>query len=186
MLGGSSNLFNAHIVKIIKQLDARRILELGCGTGKFSNLISNPNIDITAVQKLFNPGDEQLLHQAGYKKIIDMDILDYFRVGFDEQYDAVVILDVIEHFLLGDALSILTFALYRANWVLVAWPSKHPQMGEIHAFDRHRCSLEIKDLTSHFDVVFYSQTGFAQVHFLHRYHLVLMRGYMNPQTALPL
>jgi hypothetical protein len=97
----------------------------------------------------------------------------------------IVALDVIEHFLISDVMSIINFSLYRANFLLLVWPSAHPQTAVTHPFDRHRSSFELKDLSEKFDVVFYSQTGFAQMHYLHRYHIALIRGFMNPGVLPP-
>lgn len=44
----------------------------------------------------------------------------------------------------------------------------------------------IEDLADKFDIVFYTQTGSAQMHFVHRYHIVLLRGFMNTNAFPPL
>jgi hypothetical protein len=137
------------------------------------------------VQKIFSPEDEPTLKAKGYEQIIDADIMEYFRTGFDETYDMVVALDVIEHFLISDIYSIINFALYRSDYMLLVWPSAHPQDGVNHAFDRHRSSFELSDLTDKFDVVFYSQTGFAGMNCVHRYHIALLRGHMNVKVLPP-
>lgn len=184
MLGNSASNFNVLIKNTLDRLKPTSILELGCGEGKLSTLVKEINLDtkLVAVQKLFTDTDEALLTQRGYSKIIDTDILEYFKTGFDEEYDLIVIMDVIEHFLYSDAFSIIDFALYRSKWLLLIWPSKHPQYGINNQFDRHRSSFEINSLTNNFDVVMYEQTGFAQMHFLHRYHFCVIRGNMNTEN----
>jgi|688.fasta_scaffold257134_2 hypothetical protein len=187
MLGNSSTVFNACIQQVVNLTRPQKILELGCGQGKFGELLqqSNPTSSLTGVQKMFSGGDAGVLQKKGYREIIDSDILDYFEEGFDENYDLIVALDVIEHFLISDVMSIINFSLYRANFLLLVWPSAHPQTAMTHPFDRHRSSFELKDLSEKFDVVFYSQTGFAQMHYLHRYHIALIRGFMNPGVLPP-
>jgi SAM-dependent methyltransferase len=181
MLGHSSSLFNKLISQLIGWVDPSSILELGCGQGKLATLIQDRSqeLNLTAIQKIFKFDDLNELKKIGYTKIIDMDIYDYFREGFDENYDLIVGLDVIEHFLYSDIISIINFALYRADFMLLVWPSAHPQSAVNNSFDRHRASFDLKDLTNHFDVVFYTQSGFAQINFLHKYHIVLLRGHMN-------
>jgi hypothetical protein len=134
---------------------------------------------IKAVQKVFSEKDIGLLKSRGYAEVIDADIYEYFKDGFDEAYDMVVALDVIEHFLYSDVISIINFALYRSDYMLMVWPSAHPQNGTYHSFDRHRSSFELRDLTDKFDVVYYSQSGFAEMNCVHRYHIALLRGHMN-------
>ena len=184
MLGNSSQIFNPLIESTLDRLKPNSILELGCGQGKLGKIIKSINLDtkLVAVQKLFAITDEDQLLNNGYNHIIDKDILDYFKTGFDEEYDLIVIMDVIEHFLLSDANSIIDFALYRTKWLLLVWPSKHPQYGVSNYFDRHRNSFEINALTEKIDVVFYEQTGFAQLHYLHRYHFCVLRGTMNSEN----
>lgn len=187
MLGSSSDIFNACIQQVISLVQPKNILELGCGQGKFGEVLKHTGQEakITAVQKVFSDNDIPLLTSKGYRQVIDRDILDYYREGFDENYDLIVAIDVIEHFLISDVMSIIHFSLYRANYLLLVWPSEHPQSASTNAFDRHRSSFNLKDVADRFDVVFYSQTGFAQMHYLHRYHIVLIRGFMNPNVLPP-
>lgn len=190
MLGTSSNLFDAGIVQLLRQLKPGRVMELGCGRGKFADLCRTAMPQsppaMVAVQRLFAEDERAMLASSGYAEVIDRDILEYFREGFDERYDLIAALDVIEHFLLHDALSIIGFALYRCDYLLLVWPTSHPQDAQTCAFDRHRYSFTLRELTSHFDVVHYQQTGFAQAHFQHAYHLALLRGYMNHRNPAPI
>jgi len=189
MLGNSSSTFDACIAQVVKLINPQSILELGCGQGKFGGLLSQNGhqaVQLKAVQKIFANDEPEYLRGKGYQDIIDRDILEYFREGFDDNYTLIVALDVIEHFLLSDVMSIINFSLYRADFMLLVWPSAHPQAAVTNPFDRHRASFELKDLTEKFDVVFYSQTGFAQMHYLHRYHIALLRGFMNPNIIAPI
>lgn len=187
MLGSSSGAFNACVQQTVRLVQPNSIMELGCGQGKFGELLRQTGsaANLTGVQKIFSGNDVALLEGKGYRQIIDRDILDFYREGFDENYDLIVALDVIEHFLLSDVMSIIHFSLYRANYLLLVWPSAHPQSASNNAFDRHRASFDLKEVSDRFDVVFYSQTGFAQMHYMHRYHIVLIRGFMNPNVLPP-
>jgi hypothetical protein len=188
MLGSSSSVFDANILPIIDCVNANKVLELGCGQGKLGALLKSANkeIELQAVQRMFSPDDINKLRSTGYQEIFDQDILDFFRKGFDNRYDLIIALDVIEHFLYSDILSIIDFSLYRARYMMLVWPSAHPQDATSHSFDRHRSSFELRDLSNRFDVVFYCQTGFANLSCLHRYHLVLLRGHMNLEVLAPI
>ena len=182
MLGSSASAFDQFIEQIMRMVQPQRILELGCGQGKFGKMLQHNGITpsrLVAVQKVFSDADVSGLKNIGYQDIVDADIMEYFRTGFDEQYDMVVALDVIEHFLYSDILSIINFALYRSDYMLLVWPSAHPQSAVTSSFDRHRASFELRDLSERFDVVLYAQTGFAQMNCVHRYHVALLRGFMN-------
>ncbi len=178
MLGASQSNFRKEVSLISNAIQPSSILELGCGLGAF--LRSNPQFrdKVTAVQRLFSSSDLANLQELGYN-IIDRDILDYIKEGFDEVYDLVVCTDVIEHFFRSDALGIIDFCLYRTNWLILVWPTAHPQTGEISSFDRHRTSFGVDKLAQEFDLVHYSQSGFAQIHCVHSYHLAVLRGHMN-------
>jgi len=182
MLGTSSSKLDHKISTIINHINPSGILELGCGSGKLSQLVNDKKTRLHGVQKLFTPDDLKNLNELGYEKIIDRDILDFFKEGFDEQYQLIVAMDVIEHFMLSDALSIINFSLYRSDYMLLVWPSAHPQSALTNAYDRHRCSFEIRDIVNNFDVIYYSQTGFADFHLIHRYHIAVLRGFMNVKT----
>jgi hypothetical protein len=180
-------LFDNCIRQIVGLVRPASLLELGCGQGKFGALVqaAGHSVALTAVQKLFGADDEATLKARGYGSVIDRDILDFYREGFDQRYDLIVALDVIEHFLYSDVLSIVNFSLYRADYMLLVWPSAHPQEAGSSPFDRHRASFELKDLSDRFDVAFYAQTGFAQMHYQHRYHIALLRGFMNARVLPP-
>ena len=188
MLGSSSNLLDGCIRQIIHLLAPTTLLELGCGSGKFGHMLQSHgySADLTAVLKMFSAEDETSLKGRGYSRILDRDIMEYYREGFDEHYDVILALDVIEHFLYSDAISIINFSLYRCDYMMLVWPSQHPQTATSNSFDRHRSSFGIRELSQNFDVVFYAQTGFAQVHSVHQYNVVLLRGFMNLRVFPPL
>ena len=140
MLGGSSSNFGYLVSEIVSTLDPESILELGCGSGEFlKNNIKYRN-KVMAIQRLFGNSDNQVLEELGYK-VNDQDILDFFRSGFDESFDLILCTDVIEHFLRSDALSIIDFSLYRGKYLLLVWPSAHPQRGDESVFELKRYTI---------------------------------------------
>jgi hypothetical protein len=184
MLGTSSTLFNESIVRAIRAIGPKTILDVGAGSGKIAKLAhrANPAIRLTALQKSFQTYDIAALYSAGYTTVIDEDISEYLKFGFDETFDLVTVCDVIEHFLFGDAIGYLKFLAYRSSFLLVVWPEAHPQTLMNHPFDRHRCSFSARELFNHFEFVRYEQTGFAQMSAVHVYHFAILRGVGNLTT----
>jgi hypothetical protein len=185
MLGGSSNLFDASIARLMLAINPQTVLDVGAGQGKIGIIGSNviPSARFTALQRLFSVNDRDALERANYSRVIDEEIVAFISQGFDDHYSLATICDVVEHFMYSDAISVLKFLAYRCDWILVVWPSKHPQSASTTPFDRHRFSMSPFELFHHFDVVRYEQTGFAQVPFVHSYHLALIRGDMNISNA---
>jgi hypothetical protein len=184
MLGTSSNLFNESIVRAIRAISPKTILDVGAGSGKIAELAhrADPSIQLTALQKSFQPSDTATLYAAGYTTVIDEDISEYLKLGFDQTFDLITVCDVIEHFLFGDAIGYLKFLSYRSSYLLVVWPEAHPQIMMNHTFDRHRCSFSARELASHFEFVRYEQTGFAKISAVHVYHFAIVRGVGNLTT----
>jgi hypothetical protein len=186
MLGTSSNIFDPCIARVFRALNPKSVIDIGAGKGKLGKLGATviPETSFTALQIMFDSNDRELLKKHNYCKVIDEEILAYVREGFDERYSLATICDVLEHFLYSDAISIVKFLAYRCDWILLVWPSKHPQDASTHQFDRHRFSLSPAELfNNNFDIVRYEQTGFSSVPFVHSYHLALIRGDMNLNTA---
>jgi len=187
MLGVSAGDLDQNIAKVLLSIRPSSILEYGSGTGKLGKicqLISFELNNLIAVQKLFNENDALLLNEAGYSEIIDSDIYEFLKNGIRQQYDLIAALDVIEHFMFSDAISIIDYSLYYAKYVLLVWPSRYPQEGN-NSFDIHRTSFELKELTDRFDIIYYSQTGFSEMSLSYRYHIALIRGHMNYTSMRP-
>lgn len=187
MLGVSMDLLDKNIAKCLAYIRPKSVLDYGAGHGKLGRMVRQMGIESTevvALQTLFEPGDRQLLLDAGYTEVIDTDILEYVKRGIPKKYDMISALDVIEHFMWSDAMSIIDYSLYCCDWMLLLWPSRCPQPGT-NPLDIHRTSFELHDLTNRFDIIYYSQTGMAEASIAYRYHIALLRGHMNIVAARP-
>lgn len=181
MLGASANHLDLNVAKCLRHVEPTSILEYGCGGGKLGRLCQQLGLKLEslhAVQKLFQPEDMALLQGAGYNNIYDEDIYEFVRRGIPNQYSLIVALDVIEHFMHAEAMSIIDYSLYRCSYMLLVWPSHYPQQTD-NVYETHRTSFELRDIANRFDVVYYSQTGFIEVSAAYRYHIALLRGHMN-------
>jgi len=189
MLGSSSNLYNSTITTIINQIKPSQIVEFGCGQGKLGRLLIQKNLvpekGLIGVQPLTNKREEAELMSNGYTNILNMAIEDYLKNYVDTETDMFVAMDVFEHLKYSDMISAMDQLLYRCNTFLMIHPSKHPQKANNTPFDAHRTSFELLDIASRFEVLFYNQTGFAQISSLHRYHFTLIRGHMNLRVYPP-
>ncbi len=186
MLGTSSSLFNQSILRVLKAINPSTVIDVGAGQGKVGMLGAQaiPQARFTALQQLFDESERTLLEQRNYSVVINQEALSYITKGFDERYQLATICDVLEHFLFSDAISMLKFLAYRCDWILLIWPSKHPQDASTSHYDRHRCSIHPAELfNNYFDIVRYEQTGFSNIPYIHSYHLALIRGDMNIHTA---
>jgi hypothetical protein len=186
-LGESAGDLNIPLAKCLLRLKPSSVLEYGAGRGKLGTICNQLSITpkrLVTIQKLFANGDEALLRSAGYTEIIDNDIMDIIKCGIKESFDLIVALDVIEHFLYSDAMSIIDYSLYRCNHFLMVWPTKYPQNSD-NTFEIHRTSFELREIANKFDLVYYNQTGFTETTSFYMYHICLLRGHMNHSPLRP-
>lgn len=198
MLGGSVQILNQEIARCVFSLKPKTVFEFGCGAGKFGWICNQvqvvPDV-LIAAQKLFTDNDEAFLLSKGYTKILDVDISEFIKNGFDTQYDLIVGMDIIEHFMYGEAMSIIDYSLYNCDYFLLVWPSKFPQNlgdphrdGNLHVasiLDVHRTSFELSDICNRFDVVHYTQVNLSENPSIMRFHLAVLRGHVNTKPLFP-
>ena len=186
-LGKSHVTFDNYILSMIRTIQPNTIVDLGCGLGKVGELVKVSSLrsklpsgfTLTGVNPLFNKEeDRDLLLSKGYDNILDLSIKDYCEEYIDQQIDLFTALDVLEHLPRSDVFSILDMLLYRSKFVLIIWPSRHPQLAEGDPYKAHRSSFVLRDLATSFEVVSYLTTGFAPISSVHNYSLCLLRGHM--------
>lgn len=162
MLGFSATYHDPAIEKILLRLQPKSILEYGSGQGKLGAICKKLGLNYEAldgVQVTFSPEDQDQLLGRGYTNVINQDVLEFVRDGMCKKYDLIAALDVLEHFMFSDAISIVDCSLHYCDFFLMVWPSKNPQNLN-NKYDIHRSSIELNDLSNRFDVVYYSQTKF--------------------------
>lgn len=181
MLGVSAQDLNNNIARCLLAIGPSKILEYGCGTGKLGVICQALGMQLEkleAVQTLFQDTDREVLHSRGYTHINDAEIYSYIKGGIKEHYDVIAALDVIEHFMYGDAISIIDYSLYRCNYFLMVWPSRFP-IENPNPLETHRTSFDLRDITNRFDVCYYSTASFSDTIHSHRLHIALLRGHNN-------
>ncbi len=100
-------------------LDAKRILEVGCGSGIFGFILkkTRPDAFIVGVE----PFDYELDH---YDYIHRMDWLDYYKYNQKEKFDVIVCNETLEHMPEKEALEFLEDAKRIAKKVIIGTPFK--------------------------------------------------------------
>lgn len=187
MLGFSATYHDPAIEKILLRLQPKSILEYGSGQGKLGAICKKLGLNYEAldgVQVTFSPEDQDQLLGRGYTNVINQDVLEFVRDGMCKKYDLIAALDVLEHFMFSDAISIVDCSLHYCDFFLMVWPSKNPQNLN-NKYDIHRSSIELNDLSNRFDVVYYSQTNLIEYSFVQRFHIALIRGHMNVLSLRP-
>lgn len=114
-----------HIIAQWPALD--RVLDVGAGTGKYARLLKDgqPGARVTGVEI-----DSSYIDQFGLRDFYtDLRLMDCLRLldNPDEQWDAVIIGDTIEHLRKSDGRDLVEFLLYRCKWLLVIYPQRQLQ-----------------------------------------------------------
>ena len=94
------------------------ILDLGCGYGTYADLIGNPEYTMDAVE-IYEPYIERVINK--YRSIYCVNLLDF---PFLQDYDLVIMGDVLEHLSIEDAQKAISKILLHCKWLLVAVPFK--------------------------------------------------------------
>ncbi len=137
------------IVNTVLELQPRRIVDLGMGTGKYGFLLREQTdlaqgrlaredwqLRIDGVDGYADYiGDHQ---RSVYDEIFVADVRDFLRDREGEPYDVALLLDIIEHFPPDAAAEFLGEALDAASYVVVSTPKGfYPQADEPNELERH-------------------------------------------------
>ena len=134
-LGYSWPTFDALTRHLIGLIDARRILDIGAGAGKYGALLKDvvPQCELTALEP--NPAAGDALRAVGYHHVLPITANQlYERPG--DLYDVVILGDVIEHMLHSQGRDLLEFLNYRSRYILVSTPECMP-MSNPNFFEGH-------------------------------------------------
>lgn len=124
-MGGYSYGFFKNEIKnwIIDNFDPNStILDVGCGSGTYYNLLYNNFKHIDGVE-VFEPNIIEHKLKEKYERIFCCDIKDFKY----EHYDLIIFGDILEHLPVKDAQNVLNYACERCNNLVVALPYNYPQ-----------------------------------------------------------
>ncbi len=124
----SSNVFDSAVRALIKEWRYKRYLDIGCGAGKYARMIRSmlPDSYIEGIEI-----DKEYVTKFALDEVYDAVRCMPAEALIDgpqgEQYDLVVLGDVIEHMRKSDGINILHFLAYRCKRMIVVYPTKYVQ-----------------------------------------------------------
>ena len=93
---GRATAYNDWVMDAIGELVGEQVLELGCGTGTFSALLSQRGYNVTAIDI-----DEEFVRSARMANVdnpsVSFVVADLCRMPVNKKYDTAIMLDVLEH-----------------------------------------------------------------------------------------
>lgn len=179
----SVNYFNDIFSKQILSYSPQKVLDVGCGHGKWGRIVREliPDCEIHAVEpeksylENFPRQNDKGLHDV-YDKIFNKDILSFIKEDMigEERYDIVICGDILEHMFLSEALDVTNFFSYRCGWLIAQFPTHAAQ----HAVDGitwevHKSNLDISNFTQ-YNIQYYIKYKNIQEGVFHHYILMSM------------
>lgn len=153
----SSKAFDQVLVDHIHRLKPARILDVGVGSGKHSELIRNSGY--TGILDGIEPTESYIKEfdlSNKYNTIFPVTLQEFIKTEYKFQYDVAIFGDVLEHLFRSEAIDYIDYFLYKCKWLLIAWPNNMAQddYGGNH-HEIHKSNFTINDLTQKFDVQYY-------------------------------
>ncbi len=139
--------FDTEVAKFIKDNQMSRYLDIGAGSGKYSEIISknvkDPKIiGIEAEIEYIN----QFNLKDKYSVLYNQKIEDFVDENPDFHTDIVTIGDCIEHLKKSDGLDLLHFLVYRSTYIILVFPTQYVQYSwKGHDTEAHRSVWDISD-----------------------------------------
>lgn len=154
----SVNAFNSQFLDIISMVRPTTALDIGCGKGKNFSLIKRgaPNCIIDGIEVESKYIEDYNLRDL-YNNLYNIDAKEFFSKNKSNNYDLIVMSDVIEHLLLNDGIGLIDAMLYKTKCLLLIWPTNLPQDNEWDShYEMHLSNPKLSDFTR-FNIVFYKK-----------------------------
>lgn len=167
--GFSWSTFDDLTLHLLQGINPQRILDIGAGEGKYGRLIrasGQRDWHLTAVE--FEVGRRDELAAIGYDEVRSISAMDLMRHP-SEEFDVVILGDVIEHFRKSEGQDLLEYLNYRSAYLLVITPENMP-MSSPHFYEGHN-SMWRPDAMRWHDLWAHCRNG--QMHFY------LLRGLLD-------
>ena len=105
-------------VKVLREQDARAVLDLGCGNGSFSALLQSQNFHVVGCDASAS-GIALARRAHPTVDFFEHDISNPLPASFEGAYDAVVSLEVVEHLMQPRHLGASAYSALRPGGVLI-------------------------------------------------------------------
>jgi hypothetical protein len=186
----SSSTFDAVLASHLIKIEARSVLDVGSGAGKYGRLLKQvlPNTRIEGIEPTKEYIEQYKLRDC-YDEIHEMRLSEYCDRHPSKRHEVVIFGDVLEHFFRSEAIDYIDYFLYRSEWVIVIWPTMMPQddVGG-NALEIHKSNFGLGDLVGKFDVHRYEKK-FGWFHWndaemTHcEYNYAVLRGYVTKRNV---
>ena len=154
---------------LLRRIQPRRILDIGCGEGKYAGLVRDAGLqDAQLIGIEYDPYWRQPLLDRGYTEVRTQGGLDLMDKP-TEEFDFVILGDVIEHLRKSDGQDLLEYLNYRSAYILVVTPEAMP-MSLPNFYEGHN-SLWLPESMKWHDHWAHCRSGVM--------HLYLLRGYLD-------
>lgn len=172
----STSIFDEIVKTTIKHLSPKRCLDIGAGAGKYGKIIRTiiPDSHIIAIEIEPSYISEYNLRHI-YNEVKLMDALNLIYEKIDEQYDLVILGDILEHLKKSAGVDLINFLVYRTKYILVNYPFRYLQ-NDVDGY-KHEAHISVwheNDFTAfnHISLVKDNQ------------HLVFIEGYLSNENDI--
>jgi aryl carrier-like protein len=170
MYGGSSfTTFDDLCAFMLQHIKPKRVLDIGPGEGKYGRMVRScdmPQPHLTAVE--YEPLRRDELLTLGYDEVRTMSALDLMKKPAEE-FDFVILGDVIEHFRKSEGQDLLEYLNYRCKYMLIVTPECMP-MSSPDFYEGHNSLWRPESMMWH-DLWAHCRNASM--------HLYLLRGYLD-------
>jgi hypothetical protein len=157
-------------MSVLSIIKPKRILDIGSGEGKYGRLLrARSEFDHTHLTSVeYEKEREKQLLSVGYNEVRCISALDLLESSA-ENYEVVILGDVIEHFKKSEGMDLLNFLNYRSEYIIIITPEAMP-MSSANFYEGHNSLWRPHDMQWH-DYWLHMRCGIM--------HFYVLRGYLN-------
>jgi SAM-dependent methyltransferase len=177
----SVGLFNQLLESHISKLEPTNILDVGCGSGSYSDMFKRVAPD--AVLEAVEPTDKYVTEYDlinKYHLLYKMPIQEFTKLD-NKIYDVVVCFDILEHLYLSEAIDTIECLTYCSRNIIIAWPTNVNQGNhEGNPYEKHKSNMTLSDLTR-FDITHYQK---VPLDYNSMYHYACIKGIHGQYSSI--